>query len=184
MSNDIRVSDPNGNFIFDALSFKKDTAPVQNNNTTTLPEQNLNQNNNTVQNDEHLSGLNQNSGRIPSNSVTFSENPDDLLPPLATMERGQVNNNSNDPNDLPFLDFNVPQNNEQLTEEPTNQKNHSTGKMVVHLEAHLLKSGINKLATSIISKNAAKAVTKELTEVLAKTAVKSSAKQEQQWLLK
>lgn len=175
MSNDIRVSDPNGNFIFDALSFKKDTAPVQNNNTT-LPEENFNQNNNTVQNDEHLSGLNQNSGRIPSSGVSFGENPDDLLPPLATMENGQINNNTNDPNDLPFLDFNVPQNNEQLPEEPTSQKNHSTGKMVVHLEAHLLKAGLNKLATNIISRNTAKAVTKELTEVLAKTAVKSSAK--------
>lgn len=172
MSNDIRVSDPNGSFIFDALTFKKDTTSVQN------QEENLNQNVNN-QNDKHLSGLNHNTGRIPSNTITFEENSEDLLPPLLILENNKPNNIvSNDPNDLPFIDFNQQQNNntEQLPEEPVNQKNHSTGKMVVHLEAHLLKTGLNKLATSIITKNTAKAVTKELTEVLAKTAVKSSTK--------
>jgi hypothetical protein len=176
MSNDIRVSDPNGSFIFDALTFKKDTSSIQTNDNPI--KEDLNQSN-SIQNDEHLSGLNHNTGRIPSNSISFDENNDDILSPLETLDNTQKKsniNNSNDPDDLPFLDFNVPNENEEIPNEPTNKKNHSTGKMVVHLEAHLLKTGLNKLATNIIARNTTKAVTKELTEVLAKTAVKSSTK--------
>lgn len=159
--------------IYESLSFntsKKTT--VQNNEE--LPELN-------IQTQDTRASEKQNTGRIPSSSVSFDENPiqeqyNGELPNLDEI----ASNQSYSPDDLPqiFDENNIPQYEENPEEYKPSEtsKSHSTQKALVHFEAAMVTKGITNLAQKVVTNAASKAVAKELTEAIASVTIKASAK--------
>jgi len=166
MSNDIRVSNPNGADLFEALTLNKNSAqkPVENNEPVLA---------NNLPTDTNVSG-NVPQGTIPANNIDLSE-PLQSLDEINQQQYQELMNQDlpdltnfvpeADPDYLPPInEFPVMQNQEEQEADKSNK--HSQEKSIYHAYTALGSKGIEKYATKKVAGIVEKEVATALTTVI------------------
>lgn len=187
---DIRVSNPGATTLYEALAFKKDTAPVETDQS--VEEENQIETQDTTETNQPTRG------NVPATNLSFDEpimeqDPQEELPDLSqteqTEELPQIDGSQEElpsfddaqmqnPEDLPPMEDQNQFPNETTPEDykPETNKNHSISKAVAHFEVGLAQKMILRTAENYVAKATTTAVTKELTAVLGKAVTTTTAK--------